>query len=51
MSAGEALHHPFLVDFVNKQDQVEFKGKIKFEVSDNHKLSTDGYKKLVYALA
>jgi hypothetical protein len=48
MTSGEALTHPFLSDFANKKEEAEFKGKIKLEVNDNIKLTTDGYKKLIY---
>jgi hypothetical protein len=51
MTASEALSHPFLSDFANKKDEIEFKGKIKLEVNDNVKLPTNGYKKLIYSIA
>lgn len=36
---------------MNKKEDIEFKGKIKFDVSDNVRLSTGDYKKLIYGIA
>lgn len=51
LTAVQALNHKFLADFVNKKEDIEFKGKIKFDVSDNVRLSTGDYKKLIYGIA
>lgn len=51
LTATEALQHPFLADFANNKDETEFKGKMKFEVSDNVKLTIADYKKLIYSSA
>ena len=50
LTASQALNHPFLSDFASKKDEVEYKGKIKLEVNDNIKLTTSGYKKLIYSM-
>lgn len=48
LTAAEAIQHPYLADFASTKDEAEFKGKIKFEVSDNVKLTIADYKRLIY---
>lgn len=51
LSAVEAIQHPYLADFANTKDETDFKGKIKFEVSDNVKMTIADYKRFIYGNA
>ena len=47
MSAVEALAHPYMSDFHNTKEEVDFKGKIDLPINENVKLSATEYRELI----